>query len=67
MRMSFSTEHSVHTKYLTDAQSARILFHTYCDFFTSQFKVWTQTTVKYIVHLITDTNDSPSQCESQYV
>ena len=66
MSMSFSTEHSVHTKYLTDAQSVRILFHTYCDFFTSQFKVWKQTTVK-IHRLITDTNDSPSQCESQYV
>lgn len=46
MSISFSTEHSVHTKYLTDAQSVRILFHTYCDFFTSQFKVWKQTTVK---------------------
>lgn len=66
MSISFCTEHSVHTKYLTDAQSVRILFHTYCDFFTSQFKVWKQTTVK-IHRLITDTNDSPSQCESQYV
>lgn len=66
MSISFSTEHSVHTKYLTDAQSVRILFHTYYDFFTSQFKVWKQTTVK-IHRLITDTNDSPSQCESQYV
>ena len=66
MSMSFSTEHSVYTKYFTDAQSVRILFHTYCDFFTSQFKVWKQTTVK-IHRLITDTNDSPSQCESQYV
>ena len=66
MSISFSTEHSLHTKYLTDAQSVRILFHTYCDFFTSQFKVWKQTTVK-IHRLITDTNDSLSQCESQYV
>ena len=26
MSMSFSTEHSVHTKYLTDAQSVRTVY-----------------------------------------